>query len=124
MKAHMLPKMKFNGSVKEVEWMIVKPNENGHIKCLDCKLTFLSMYSAKEHHKHIHMMENRIMCEICNRGFTHEEYLNRHMQAHLLPKLKVYGSVKEIEWKIVQQNENGRINCYDCKQTFSTILKH
>ena len=38
-----------NGEMENVEWEIVRPNENGRISCRDCSKTFLKMHSAKVH---------------------------------------------------------------------------
>ena len=39
----------------------------------------------------------------------------------MLPKLRVGGSVKKFEWQLVEPNKDGRINCLDCKETFSSM---
>ena len=67
------------------------------------------------------MMEDKYICKICSRGFVLEDYLKQHMQTHMLPKLKVDGSVKELEWKIVEPNEDGRFSCLDCNGTYSCV---
>ena len=54
----------------DVEWKIVKSNENGLIQCFDCTETFSSMGAAKRHFK-IHMTENKfLICKICNKFFS------------------------------------------------------
>ena len=44
-----IPEKGVNGEMENVEWEIVKPNENGRIKCFDCPKTFYCMYYAKIH---------------------------------------------------------------------------
>ena len=57
--------------------------ENGHVKCLDCKRTFLRMDSAKEHYKDMHMADkngNRFICKLCNEEFEVQYALKQHVK--------------------------------------------
>ena len=45
------------------------------------------------------------------------------LSAHMLPKMGDSGSKKNLEWKIVETNEDGRIHYHDCTQTFSTTTQ-
>ena len=120
--AHMLPKKAAPDSIEKIEWEIVHPNENGLIKCLDCKQTFTKRSYARTHHREFHMKENRFICQVCDKSFTVKDYLKLHVQsAHMLPKIVNDGLTKKLEWKIVQANEDGKFSCLECKQTFSAI---
>ena len=33
----------------------------------------------------------------------------------------VDGAKEKVEWKIVKLNEDGKINCHDCNQTYATM---
>ena len=121
-EAHTLPKTIDNASGNNLEWKIVTPNENDRITCLDCTGTFTNMNSAREHHKLVHMLENNYVCEVCDKKFRVEDYLRLHVQSvHMLPKIVNNGLTKKLEWKIVQPNEDGKFNCLECEQIFSSI---
>ena len=64
LQVHMLPKMTDNGSSKKLEWKIVEPNEDGRFNCLDCKETFSDKYAVRNHHKRMHMKEDKFNFEL------------------------------------------------------------
>ena len=102
---HMLPKNVDNGSPKKLKWKIVEPNEDGRFNCLDCKETFSNRWAARQHHKMVHMMENKFICKICNIGFQVEEHMIRHVKnTHMLPKIVDNGSKKKLKWRIVEDS--------------------
>ena len=43
------------------------------------------------------------------------------MKSHMLPKIGANGSTENLEWKIIEHNEDGRIKCFDCDKTFSCL---
>ena len=76
------------GEDGSAEWKIVERNENGKIQCLDCEHSFSSMTTARQHHKDVHMKENKFICQMCDKTFAVEDYLQVHMHGtHMLPRI-------------------------------------
>ena len=108
--------------MEKYEWKTVAPDENGKIKCLDCRKTFDNVYSAKTHYRRVHDIENNITCMICRKNFDFNDHLKLHMKAsHMLPKKGDTNSVENLEWKIVEPDENGKIKCLNCSKLFSKM---
>ena len=98
----------------------LKPIEDGRIECLDCKKIFSSKETAKSHYKKLHHDE-RFTCGVCTKGFAVERCMKKHMKAsHMLPRMVKNGESEDYEWKIVETTD-GRINCFDCDNTFSSF---
>ena len=95
--AHMLPKIGTTGSIENLEWEIVKPNENGRISCLDCNETFSSLQTAKSHHKEVHIREFKFDCLFCNKSFNIEDNMKLHvLVVHMVPKIEANGSIEHL----------------------------
>merc|ERR1712008_311826 len=93
----------------------------GKISCLDCSRTFSRIDAVKKHHNKIHLKGQIFNCEECKKCFTDENYMARHIKgAHMLPKIGANGSIENVEWQIIERNEDGRIKCFDCNGTFSS----
>ena len=92
---HMLPKKRSNGKSTNIKWKIVKPDENGKIKCLNCPQKFNNMHYAKIH---------QYKCfKPLGRRF-HFEARNSFEVSHELEKL-----------------ENGWVVCLGCRKTFLSM---
>ena len=151
--AHMLPRRVTNRENEKYEWKIVKTNEDGRINCLDCSLTFSSLYTAKMHHKNVHMTDhNAFNCKVCLKHFKYKGSLVSHMQNMHTPDkngndflckvcyevfpvkyalknhiAEVHDLPEELTREKLKPIENGHVKCLDCIKTFSskeTARKH
>ena len=133
---------------KQIIYEKLKPLEDGHMECLDCKKTLFSKETSREHYKNVHMAKETFKCKVCLKHFRYEGSAKTHyMKFHMAKKdgtkficklcnkrftmkyslkihlLELHGRAqipKGILSEKLKPIENGRMECLDCNKIFST----